>query len=767
MMRKSIICVLAAATLLTAGVQSTFAQRSEKDNAAADPVQKLGYEKKLRWADGLFKDGSYYNAVDYYLQLMQEQPRNPYLAHQVAVSYDYLRDYANAAKYYGYAFDLSSILYPKDLYNNALMLKMNGDYDEAQAKFQKFINDNPRPREKEIKDLKKRAQLEIDGIAMGRSSMNNPEAATVKNLGPNVNTGYTQLSPYPLGDTAILFGTQNINQLAVTDKVPREEYMSKLMVSRKQKYTDVVDTFEWPLPFNDGKYNNPNFHVGNGAFAPGGDQFFFTRCIDEDSNRQVCRILYSTFENDRWSEPREMENNINVDGSSSTNPYMAKVGKNFVLFFASNRELQSRGGFDIWYSIYDTRQKTFRRPQNAGKQINTIGDEKTPYYDDRTGTLYFSSNGWKSLGGYDIYSAQVNGGRPSRYTNLQNLGFPINTSYDDFYYVLDPYGKPDGYLVSNRPGSISIKNPTCCDDIWRVQYEPKIIVNGVVLNSKTQQKVGNVVVKMVDDAGNVKTFNSEDGNFQFNATRNHSYVLNADKQNHISTRATFSTMGMKREEPNRTVNLTIYVDSFYIDQSFAMNNIYYDYDKATLRPESGAELEKLIRLLNDNPSLDVEIMAHTDSKGTDAYNQNLSRERAQSVVNYLVSSGISNSRFSASGLGEKQPAAPNTTASGKDNPEGRQLNRRTEFKITADQPTRRLIYDSSKKGTIGEQERNLQIQENEQVGENYEYNTDGTRIEPDMDGNDGGVPKERPATPASPDPAQTNSGANEMSSDVN
>jgi outer membrane protein OmpA-like peptidoglycan-associated protein len=198
-------------------------------------------------------------------------------------------------------------------------------------------------------------------------------------------------------------------------------------------------------------------------------------------------------------------------------------------------------------------------------------------------------------------------------------------------------------------------------------------------------------------------------------TRGHTYTLNGDKLSFISTRTSVNTDGYKRESPDDTINVVIYMDSIYIDSAFRMENIYYDYDKATLRPESGAELEKLINLMQDNPSLDVQIAAHTDGKGSEEYNMTLSQERAESVVNYLVSGGIDRSRLSAKGYGKSKPVAPNTTPSGADNPEGRQLNRRTEFIIIGDVPERHEIFNSSKPGTIGEQDRNLQIGENEQL----------------------------------------------------
>src|SRR5690606_17239043 len=240
-------------------------------------------------------------------------------------------------------------------------------------------------------------------------------------------------------------------------------YVSRLMVSRKQKYVADVDSFQWALAFRDGNFNNPREHVGNGCYSPGGDKFYFSKCRDEDSGKVVCKIYVSEFEGAEWSEPQELGEGIN-EGGSNTQPFAARVGKKEVLFFSSNRQLQSRGGYDIWYSIIDPRNNRYRRPQNAGKQINTEMDEITPYYDDRVGKLYFASNGWVTMGGFDIFSAD---GGPSRYTNLTNLGYPINTSADELYYIKDPSGKPDAYVVSNRIGSIALKNPTCCDDIWR------------------------------------------------------------------------------------------------------------------------------------------------------------------------------------------------------------------------------------------------------------------------------------------------------------
>ncbi|MBS1741140.1 MAG: OmpA family protein [Bacteroidetes bacterium] len=703
-MRKNWLLLLLA-TILVSNHYDVYGQQQKREkykNKANDPVTQLPYYKKLRWADDLFKSGSYFSAIEYYEQLKQEQERNPYLTYQLAECYWMTRDYVPAAHYFGEVFALAPKLYPEATFKEAMMLKMAGQYDLAIAQFNKFIADNP----KTFKKLKQRAKREIDGANMAKGSMSNPQPVNVLNAGPNVNSAYTELSPYPLGDTALLFATMRQNSVVNVEKKNRDEYVSRFMVSRKQENVPVADSFQWALKFADGKFNDPRQHVGNGSYSPGGDRFYFTKCSEEDSMKVICKIYVSHFKGAAWTEPELLGDGIN-DGGSNTQPFVGKVGKKEILFFSSNRILQSRGGYDIWYSIIDPRNGTYRRPQNAGKQINTEADEVTPYYDSRVHKLYFSSNGWVTMGGFDVYSAD---GGPSRYSNVTNLGYPINTSADELYFIKDPVGKPDAYLVSNRIGSIALKNPTCCDDIWRVQYEPRLMVTGKVVDCESKQEVSDVVVKMVDETGQMKTYNSTDGSFGFNMGRGHSYVVTADKQGFSSTRATVNTSDVKRSDPDDTANVTICLSA--IVNSFRVSNVYYDYDKATLRPESVASLDSLINFMKDNPSLSVEIYSFTDGKGADQYNKSLSERRAQAVKSYLVNNGVEDSRMIVKGFGKKMPAAPNTSSSGTDNPTGRQLNRRTEFRIVTDVPTRRVIFNSAKPGSMNEQEKNLMQDEN-------------------------------------------------------
>lgn len=727
-MRKTWLYIILATIVVTFQYDSNAQKLNTQKfrNKAADPIGKLSDTKKLNWADFLYKTGSYFNAVDYYQQLKSNDERNPYYTYQLATCYRFTRDYVPAAHYYAEAYDMGKKIYPLSSYWAGVMFKQQGEYQTAIGYFKKFLADNKKlapkdrnplnddperyPDPKILKDKKKLVQIEIDGCIMAMNSIKNPEPYTVINCGPNVNTSYTELSPFPLGDSALLFSTMGRNAVIEANGYDKLNYKEHFLTSHKQA-GPVVDSFQWPLPFYDGSSFDENVHVGNGCFSPGGDRFYFTKCSEGDTQVITCQIFVSEFGKNNagqhWGLPELVPGNVNEPGSSNTMPFVSKVGKKEVLFFSSNRKLQSRGGYDIWYSIIDPRNKSYRRPQNGGKQINTKADEITPYYDSRVNKLYFATNGLKSLGGFDIYSAD---GGPSRYTNVHNMGYPINSSADELYYIKDPVGKPDAYVVSNRIGSYALKNPTCCNDIWRIQAEPKLVVKGTVKLRKTGELITQSVVKKVDQKGEMDTYNSEDGNFIFNMQRGHAYVLTADKQGYTSSRASVSTMEIKRSDPDDTVEVTIFVDT--MKTSFSVSNIYYDYDKSTLRPESVAGLDSVVHFLSDNPSLTIEIYSYTDNKGKDEYNLALSQRRAQSVLDYLEKSGINKDRLTAKGFGSKQPHASNTTLDGKDNPEGRQLNRRTEFRIISDIPTRRVIYSSDKKGTLDLQQ-NLHVESEE------------------------------------------------------
>lgn len=713
MRRKLLILSLITALFCVASVSNV--QAAPKD----DPAAKLPFKKKLKWADALYKQASFYTAVDYYYQLKKEQPRNPYVTYQLAECHWMMRDYPPAAEYYAEAFALAPELYREAPYKEGIMRKQNGDYVKAIERFTYYKN-NYKGKNKKMKIY---AQRHIDGALMAIKSLEDPGRAFVKNAGPNVNTAYTELSPVPLGDTALLFATMDQNKIIDPKDTKRKDWVSRFMWAPKEfDRTRIKDSFEVKMKFEDGKYNDSKYHVGNGSWNPGGSRFYFTKC-KEDSLSTKCKIFVAEFKKKgQWEAPKELDEFINDPESNNTQPYCAMVGKKEVLYFVSNRRLQGAGGMDIWYTVYDSARKTYRRPQNCGKKINSYADDITPYFDSRKNKLYFASNGWPSMGGFDIFSADA--ASPSRYSNVQNLGFPINSPADDLYYIQDPGKKDNAYVVSNRLGSYYVKNPTCCDDIWRIIKEPNFYVKGIVLDEVTNQQIDKVVVKMTDEATNTikDTAFSKEGNFLFYTPMGKNYSISADKQDYISGRTVVSTTGKSTMDPDDTTLVTIYMRKITKDFEFHVNNVYYNFDRGEFQPDSYAALDSLVRFLTDNPSLSVEIRSYTDSKGLESYNDELSVKRAQAVMSYMGSKGIDRGRMIARGEGMKNPIKPNKI-NGQDNPTGRQYNRRTEFRIIGESPDLRIIYDINKPEYIDKsgnegREKNLQINndENEEGG---------------------------------------------------
>ena len=724
-MRRKLLILSLITALICIGTVNVKA--APKD----DPAAKLPFKKKLKWADGLFKIGSFYTAQEYYYQLKKEQPRNPYVTYMLAETAWLMRDYPPAAEYYAEVFALAPELYKEAPYKEGLMRKQNGEYQKAIERFA-YYRDNYRGKNKKMKVY---ADRQIKGCMMAIKSLEDPGRAFVKNAGPNVNTAYTELSPMPLGDTALLFATMDQNKIIDPKADKRKDWVSRFMWAPKEfDRTRIKDSFEVKMKFEDGKYNDPKYHVGNGSWSPGGSRFYFTKCKEEDSLKIKCKINVSEFDTKRnqWGTPKEMDEFINDPESNNTQPYCAMVGKKEVLFFVSNRKLQSAGGYDIWYSVYDSARKAYRRPQNCGKKLNTYGDEATPYYDSKKKKLYFASTGWEGLGGYDVFSAEALS--PSRFSNIQNLGFPINSPADDFYYIQDPGLKDNGYVVSNRIGSYYVKNPTCCDDIWRIIKEPNFYVKGIVLDEVTNQEIDKVVIKMKDEAsGALKdTFYSKEGNFLFYTPMGKNYSITADKKEYISGRTIVSTTGKSTMDPDDTTLVTIYMRKISKDFEFHVNNVYYNFDKGEFQPDSYSALDSLVRFMSDNPSVSVEIRSYTDSKGNIDYNDELSVKRAQAVMSYMATKGIDRGRMIARGEGMKNPIKPNSV-NGKDNPTGRQYNRRTEFRIIGDIDNLRIIYDQNKPEYIDKsgnenRDKNLKVEEDEDGGAPDSDLSPGSRV---------------------------------------
>jgi outer membrane protein OmpA-like peptidoglycan-associated protein len=336
------------------------------------------------------------------------------------------------------------------------------------------------------------------------------------------------------------------------------------------------------------------------------------------------------------------------------------------------------------------------------RDVNSYGDECCPFIDRNTGALYFSSNGRNGFGGYDIYRSDGSG---RRWSEAFALPKPLNSSYDDTYY--STLNGKEGFFTSNRPGSLTMYNGSCCDDIFYFKYNQCVTLPAAgtvfnvtnrdiydLLNSKYElsleyiedsSALTNIPVKLFlldtetgDEIFIRQTVTDEEGRYDFNLERNKEYVIIIENYGYFDKRITIKGGEYNCDE---TIDLKETGINF-LPEITVRFNIYYEHDKSRITQDAGITIDTMLLPLFDlYPTALVEIASHTDHTGSDNYNIKVSQRRSESVVSYLISNGIDVERLVAKGYGETQPIAPNTHPDGSDNPEGRQLNRRTEFRI--------------------------------------------------------------------------------------
>jgi len=406
---------------------------------------------------------------------------------------------------------------------------------------------------------------------------------------------------------------------------------------------------------------------GAATVSPDGNTIYLTRWTTQN-NIKLASVYISTRTGDKWSEPKSLGQNVNVEGYSSMQPFVTTDGK--YLLFASNRP-GGMGKNDLWYCMLENGMPGPAR--NLGTVINTRDEEQAPFYDAEKKALIFSSDGRVGLGGLDFYSSE---GDIGNWGPPKNLGMPLNSAKDDIYYTAVDKQHPmaKGYISSDRES-------VCCLELFGTKKINKTI-SGLIVDCDNNLPLTGAKVTLLDTILQKvlqQITLDETGHYSFEVEAKKQYKIMAEKENYFSKAIYVNTDDLARVDS--LVNPTICLKHFEIGKPIILKDIYYDFDKATLRPQSLIVLDTVVAIMLDNPNIIIEMSAHTDSKGKDAYNIKLSQRRAQSCVDYLISRGISTSRMIAKGYGKTRPIAPNTLPDGKDNPEGRQLNRRTEFKV--------------------------------------------------------------------------------------
>ncbi|MCB0396678.1 MAG: OmpA family protein, partial [Flavobacteriales bacterium] len=348
-----------------------------------------------------------------------------------------------------------------------------------------------------------------------------------------------------------------------------------------------------------------------------------------------------------------------------------------MLYFTSNRP-GGLGGKDI-YRVRMLPNGQWSLAQNLGPTINTEYDEEGPFIHPDGVTLFFSSQGHKSMGGFDVFSSVYNA-ENNTWSEPENVGYPINTTDDDVFYVTSPDGRRAYYSSANKKGGVGEKDIYLLS-LSNTEEKELAVVKGVVMTRYGEAPPeGKIILTDLETSEVVGIYkpNSKTGKFLFILPEGGNYDLSFEAEGFM-----FHSQNLNLPEGTsyKEINTAISLDPIVVGEKMILNNIFFDYNSANLTPDSKLELDKLFRLLEINQNLAVGILGHTDSKGGDDFNMQLSQARAQSVVNYIVEKGIDKERLVAKGFGETQPIARNENPDGTDNPEGRALNRRIELKV--------------------------------------------------------------------------------------
>lgn len=368
------------------------------------------------------------------------------------------------------------------------------------------------------------------------------------------------------------------------------------------------------------------------SFSPDGTTMYLTKARREPNADTSVEIYTSTRTGAQWSAPQKYE--ITADTLSAFgHPAVSPDGE--FLYFVSDMP-GGYGGKDIWRISLTEKEGTL---ENLGVQINTPGDEMFPYIRSN-GDLYFSSDGHPGMGGLDIFKARMN---DSGFWQIENMKAPINSQADDFGIT---FGEEEsGFFSSNRGDGRGY------DNIYSFELPSiSVWISGTVID-KDDEPVPDAIIRIVgNDGSNQKEFARKDGSFRFKLDRGVHYVMLASCRGYLNSKQEFIS---DNEEADAEYGVNFVLAS--ISKPILIENIFYDFDRATLRPESETSLNELVKMLNDNPNVSIELGAHTDLKGSEQYNLRLSDRRARSVVDYLIKSGINPDRLQPKGYGESRP----------------------------------------------------------------------------------------------------------------
>lgn len=650
-------------------VFNVYAQENIPENLK-DDENTLKFKKLFKGGNNAFKENDYFTAIENYLLALNQKEnigrkKDIKINFHLAESFYNLRDYKPAAKHYAIAASRDKkSKNPLIIYQLANSLKYLGQYAKAKKTYRDFQTSKPKKLKKLDFEIG-RARLEIRGCTWGDTLVVDSPLYEIEHLDENVNSIYAEFGPTIRGKELVFtkIKSQGENATSYSQIFSSEMFNNRFLEAKAFSRT----------------INKDSIYVGNPSFSEDGKTIYFTMC-NFIENESICAIYKSEIEKGKWTTPQKLDENINAPGTSSSQPHITiNEANETVLYFVAERE-KGRGGKDIWVSKLNE-NGTFERAKNLGYPINTRYDDISPYYHQESKTLFFSSNGHISLGGFDIFKAPLDEDGKN-FLEPENLAYPVNSSVDDYDFVLNEDGAI-GFLVSNREGTFTERSSTCCDDIFKaISTEVILKLEGLVYEvTNESRKIAEIAtLELLDENDNLQTFDFKGEPFQFDLEEEMVYKLTAFNEDYNPQSEIISTKNLGRRA-------VIYKDIFLTEKALIdtlIGTIYYEFDNAKLTSEAPAVLKEVVEFLLENKNIKIKVAAHTDYTGPLSYNMDLSKRRSEAAKNYLISRGIKKDRLKSEWYGPQFPKAPNRLENGADNPEGRALNRRTEFIIILD-----------------------------------------------------------------------------------
>ena len=535
-------------------------------------------------------------------------------------------------------------------FNRAVYLKMGdaeialAQYADAQKHLEKYLTYDNISNQNQFW-----AKKLISDCVFSLQAIAHPVPFKPVNMGSEINTADDEYLPTATADEGMLIFTRKINA--------NEDFYKSVKTGGKwQTSTYLSDHI-----------NTPNYNEGAQSISQDGKFLFFTGCNRPDGLGH-CDIYISQKKGDDWSKPFDLSPPVNTSGWEAQ-PSISADGR--TLYFVSNRK-GGYGGYDIWKSQLS--DKGWGEPENLGPNINTSFDEQSPFIHPDDSTLYFCSNGWPGLGGKDLFVSRL--GKDGKWQKPENLGYPINSNGDENGLTTTANGS-FAFFSSNNLNGFGGYDIYTFELPQNVRAHRVTYVKGTVKDADTKEPL-EAAIEILDLEKNSPVFqdysSASQGDFLATLVTGKNYGLNISKTGYLFYSANFSLAGHEDKNP---FEIAVLLQPIAIGNKVILKNIFFDTNKFDLKPESKAELQKLIEFLGVNPTIRIEVSGHTDNVGNDELNQTLSENRAKSVYTYLIANGIKADRLVYKGYGKTQPVAPNDT---EDN---RSKNRRTEFKITA------------------------------------------------------------------------------------